>query len=165
MAFFSVPDLVAVITVRLSFFSALVAPPLALVISTTSCRPAGILFSSAASSVRRNVRTRQIELVFRAVERSVADHHQHESVRRFGLRGDSIQRRFHLRARGVGAFQSFHDAIALAARLQDLIRVGGQHGEALLVIRLAAQTRDRQNVGRGERRSRGRDDQYKRQAA
>ena len=37
---------------------------------------------------RRNIRTRQIELVFRAVESSVADHHQHESVRRLGLRRD-----------------------------------------------------------------------------
>ena len=44
VAFFSVPDLVAVTMVRLGFCSAAVTPPLALVISITACC-AGILSS------------------------------------------------------------------------------------------------------------------------
>ena len=46
VAFFSLPDFVAVITMRFFFASAASDAPLALVMFTTSCRRAGIRFSS-----------------------------------------------------------------------------------------------------------------------
>ena len=116
------PDFVAVITVRLSCFSAGIAPPLALVISTTSCRPAGILFISAASSAPEISGPGKLNLYSVPSKVPCPIIISTKASGRFGLRSDATQRRFHLRLGGIRALQRLDHAIRLAAGAQNLVR-------------------------------------------
>ena len=92
VAFFSVPDFVAAITPRPGRSSACSAPPLALVVSTTSWRLRRDLIAHRGDLSGRHIRSHKIELVLHAVERTVTNQDESKVVRRFSITRHRVHR-------------------------------------------------------------------------
>ena len=94
-----------------------------------------------------NVRAGQIEFVLDAVERAVADQDQDEIVVGLGLPARPASRLSVRCARVASAPGERVDVRVSAGTFEQLVEVVGQRGEALLVIGLAAEPRDRDEIG------------------
>ena len=121
VAFFSVPDFVAAITARPGRSSAGTAPPLALVVSTTSWRRAGIRSHIAAISARGHIRPDQVELVLDAVEGAMTNQNQHKIILCLRIARHCSQCLLQLRRRGLCTGQRI-DMCRLSPALNTLSR-------------------------------------------
>ncbi len=73
----------------------------------------------------------------------------------FACDGNPPQRGDHFRFRRVRTLEGLDHTVGSPARAEDLIRIGREQSETLFVIGLAAESGNRQNKRRRERRTGG----------